>query len=37
MTRCARTWVLPDPALAATQAETAGSDAVICSCSTASG
>ena len=30
ITRCASTWVLPDPALAATQAETAGSDASVC-------
>src|SRR5262249_46762504 len=30
ITRCASTWVLPEPALAATHAETAGSDASIC-------
>ena len=29
ITRCASTWVLPEPALAETQAETAGSDAAI--------
>src|SRR5262249_27433061 len=36
MTRCASTWVLPEPALADTQADTAGSDAVCCSAVTAS-
>ena len=30
ITRCASTCVLPEPAFAATQAETAGSDASIC-------
>ena len=30
ITRCASTWVLPDPALAATQADVRGSDASIC-------
>lgn len=30
MTRCVRTWVLPDPALAETQAERAGSEASDC-------
>ena len=30
MTRCAKTWVLPAPALAATKAETLGSEASIC-------
>ncbi len=30
MTRSTNTWVLPEPALAATQAEDAGSDASIC-------
>ena len=37
ITRCASTWVLPEPALAATQADTAGSDASICSRVTACG
>ena len=30
MTRCASTWVLPEPALAATQAETSGSETSGC-------
>src|SRR5271156_869692 len=37
ITRCARTCVLPDPALAATHAETPGSDTSPCNCSTAGG
>ena len=37
ITRCASTWVLPEPALAATQADTAGSEASICCRSTVSG
>src|SRR3989442_5642304 len=37
MTRCAKTWVLPDPALAATQAETCGFEASICLASTSWG
>ena len=37
MTRCASTWVLPDPALAATHAETAGSDTAACTRRTSRG
>src|SRR6476619_2059019 len=37
ITRCARTKVLPDPALAETHADTAGLEASICRCSTLGG
>ena len=37
ITRCASTWVLPDPALAATQAETPGSETSPCRRSTSAG
>src|SRR5262249_26750654 len=36
-TRCARTCVLPEPALAATQAETAGSEVSVCTCKRSAG